>query len=105
ICDFLDDFNIDGLNNEETIKSVELDEEDHDTECVECDDVDFSNTQGESYAIHMHQAKKFHEMGITGRGVKVAIFDGGIARHEDLDIAGGYSAMELDGNYTDYTGH
>src|SRR5699024_11757245 len=43
-------------------------------------------------AIDMIEVKKFHEEGITGKGVKVAVLDSGIQKHEDLKISGGYNA-------------
>lgn len=46
----------------------------------------------------------WHE-GITGKGVKVAIIDTGIAPHPDLNIAGGVSTVSYTKSYTDDNGH
>lgn len=40
-----------------------------------------------------------------GAGVKVAVIDTGIASHEDLTIAGGYSAVAYTTSYADDDGH
>ena len=68
----------------------------NDVRSVEKDNVDdFNDTfdaQSESYTIDLMDVKKFHEEGITGRGVKVAVLDSGIQQHKDLTIVGGYNA-------------
>lgn len=45
--------------------------------------------------------------GYTGKGVKIAIIDSGIDPHSDLNIAGGISMIEEEGenNYRDIDGH
>lgn len=45
-----------------------------------------------------------YSKGITGKGVKVAVLDTGIARNEDLHIAGGYSVTDEPYD-TDLNGH
>lgn len=45
------------------------------------------------------------EEGITGKGVKVAILDTGIASHPDLNISGGVSMVSYTNSYADDNGH
>ena len=100
IADFFDELDTKKLSLEPTIESVEIEKNDVD------DTVDTNDSQRESYAIEIHEIKKFHEQGIKGKGVKVAIFDGGCAYHPDLKIAGGYNAYNDDSNYmVDISGH
>lgn len=55
--------------------------------------------QGMSYALDMLEVKKFWDLGIRGKGVKIAVMDGGCQPHEDLKIAGGYNASDPDKTY------
>ncbi|MFA9560452.1 S8 family serine peptidase [Evansella sp. AB-rgal1] len=43
--------------------------------------------------------------GITGKGVRVAVIDTGIASHQDLKIAGGISTVNYTTSFTDDHGH
>ena len=43
--------------------------------------------------------------GITGKGVKIAVIDSGIAPHSDLNIAGGVSTVDYTSSYKDDNGH
>ncbi|MUK87572.1 S8 family serine peptidase [Ornithinibacillus sp. L9] len=43
--------------------------------------------------------------GLTGKGVKIAVVDTGIAAHEDLSIAGGISVVNYTPSYSDDHGH
>lgn len=45
-----------------------------------------------TYAYDFMEVKKFHDQGIKGQGVKVAVMDTGIQKHEDLNVIGGYNA-------------
>ncbi len=79
------------LNNEKEVKAVERDAVD----VMDYDrfDEDISN-QGESYVIDLLGVKEFHDLGIKGQGIKVAVFDSGIQKHEDLVISGGINAYD-----------
>src|SRR5699024_698897 len=58
---------------------------------------DFSDTfdaQEEEYVIDLMDVKEFHEKGYKGQGVKVAVLDTGVQKHEDLVVAGGYNAYD-----------
>ena len=80
------------LKEEKEIKSVEEDSEDD----IDNDEFD---EQGESYNIDFMQVKKFHDMGITGKGVKIAVMDSGTQKHEDLKIKGGINAYNTTESY------
>ncbi|WP_067726025.1 S8 family serine peptidase [Oceanobacillus damuensis] len=43
--------------------------------------------------------------GFTGKGINIAIIDTGISSHPDLEIAGGYSAVDYTTEWTDDNGH
>lgn len=47
-----------------------------------------------SYAYDFMNIKEFHDLGIKGQGVKVAVMDSGIQKHEALTIAGGFNAFD-----------
>lgn len=66
---------------------------------VEADEVLEEDAQEESYAIEMLNAREFWDNDITGKGVKIAVFDGGCQRHEDLNIAGGYNVQNPNETY------
>lgn len=85
------ELNYDGylkIKNSKNVKSIELDNSDI------LNDENPNNNQQSSYAFDLTEAKKFHDEGITGKGVKVAILDSGIQKHEDLIISGGYNAYD-----------
>ncbi|MBE3570537.1 MAG: S8 family peptidase [Bacillales bacterium] len=50
-------------------------------------------------------ASKAWENGVTGKGVKIAVIDTGIAPHSDLNIAGGISTVDYTSSYKDDNGH
>src|SRR5699024_1268629 len=83
LCD-LEDSQADLLKQHNDIRSVERDNDDEFNDTIDA--------QSESYVIDLMDVKKFHEEGITGKGVKVAVLDSGIQKHEDLKISGGYNA-------------
>ncbi len=43
--------------------------------------------------------------GVTGKGVKVAVIDSGIANHAELNIVGGVSTVDYTTSYNDDNGH
>lgn len=69
-----------------------------------------SAAQSSSYAlpqwdIEPTQVKQAWKEGLTGKKVKVAVIDSGIYPHDDLSIAGGYSAVSYTSSYKDDNGH
>lgn len=84
----LDDDQIKHLRNEKDILAVELDDADS------IDDTFDESSQEHSYAIDLMEVKRFHDLGFKGQGVKVAVFDTGIQKHEDLVIVGGINAFD-----------
>ncbi|WP_223634705.1 S8 family serine peptidase [Planococcus sp. 4-30] len=70
------------------------------------EDIVFSlSAQSEGWGIPQIKAAAAWNSGFTGKGVKVAVIDSGITRHEDLVIAGGYSAIDGMTSYADDQGH
>ncbi|MFS0561448.1 processed acidic surface protein [Terribacillus sp. 179-K 1B1 HS] len=66
--------------------------------------------QSQTAAIEQWNLASIHapmawEDGLTGNGVKIAIMDSGIYPHEDLEIAGGFSAVDYTTSYDDDDGH
>lgn len=51
------------------------------------------------------QAPQAWQAGLTGKGVKVAVVDSGIAPHSDLHVAGGVSEVSYTSSYADDNGH
>jgi minor extracellular protease Epr len=45
------------------------------------------------------------DKGFTGKGVKIAILDSGVAPHSDLNVAGGVSTVNYTNSYADDNGH
>jgi hypothetical protein len=56
------------------------------------------------WGINKVNAPMSHSSNITGKGIKVAVFDTGISKHTDLTINGGISFIEGEG-YSDENGH
>lgn len=79
---YLDEDSATSLSVHNEIKSVEL------------DDVHGFDSQTTSYAFNLMEVQKFHDIGITGKGIKVAVLDTGVQKHEDLIIKGGYNAYD-----------
>lgn len=91
---------IESLLDEQEVIGVEYEQDDPD------DSTDSDDNQKESYAIDMHEIKKFHDKGYKGEGVKVAVLDRGCQPHEDLNISGGYNAYDDNNDYMkDSNGH
>ncbi|KAF1677844.1 S8 family peptidase [Bacillus sp. SKDU12] len=51
------------------------------------------------------QVKQAWKAGLTGKNVKIAVIDSGISPHDDLSIAGGFSAVSYTSSYKDDNGH
>lgn len=88
ICDINED-TYEVLINEDSIKDIEFDD-DVDTKTL----LDATSSQATTYAFDLMGAKKFHDEGIKGKGVKLAVIDSGIQKHEDLKITGGFNAYD-----------
>ncbi|QKS70514.1 S8 family serine peptidase [Paenalkalicoccus suaedae] len=63
------------------------------------------SSQTEDYGNVKVQAPKARQAGFTGKGVKVAVIDSGIAPHSDLKIAGGASFVSYTNSFADDHGH
>ncbi|MCY8454245.1 minor protease Epr [Bacillus spizizenii] len=59
----------------------------------------------EQWNLEPIQAKQAWKAGLTGINVKIAVIDSGISPHDDLSIAGGYSAVSYTSSYKDDNGH
>ncbi len=58
------------------------------------------------WGVNVVQATYAWNLGYTGKGVKVAVLDTGIAlRHEDLRVTGGVSFVGNGASYEDDNGH
>lgn len=63
------------------------------------------NNQTQDWGITRVEAPKAWESGLTGKGVKIAVVDTGVANHEDLIIAGGASFTSYTTSFSDDNGH
>ncbi len=62
--------------------------------------------QSADWGIDATDAASAWELGYTGKGVKIAVIDTGIATHDDLIISGGVSFLNYtNGSYEDDHGH
>ncbi|MGG0775124.1 S8 family serine peptidase [Bacillus rugosus] len=59
----------------------------------------------EQWNLEPIQGKQAWKAGLTGKNVKIAVIDSGISPHDDLSIAGGYSAVSYTSSYKDDNGH
>ncbi|NGZ75316.1 S8 family serine peptidase [Saccharibacillus alkalitolerans] len=83
---------IQGLKNNPNIESIEIDQP-------------VRTEQTQDWGISKTKAPSAWTSGYTGKGVKVAVIDTGIAAHEDLAIAGGASVVSYTSSYSDDNGH
>ncbi|WP_216829898.1 peptidoglycan-binding protein [Alkalihalobacterium elongatum] len=70
---------------------------------IEVDHVVSIRGQVVDWGVQQIQAPKSWESGFTGKGVKIAVLDTGIAPHQDLKIEGGFSTKTS--SYDDDNGH
>lgn len=61
--------------------------------------------QTQDWGIQRTQTPSAWNSNITGKGVKIAVVDTGIADHEDLFISGGVSFVSYTTSYSDDNGH
>ncbi|MED2946491.1 minor protease Epr [Bacillus subtilis] len=59
----------------------------------------------EQWNLEPIQVKQAWKAGLTGKNIKIAVIDSGISPHDDLSIAGGYSAVSYTSSYKDDNGH
>ncbi|WP_144390995.1 S8 family peptidase [Indiicoccus explosivorum] len=79
--------------------------EDPDVAYVEEDILVTLNAQTVDWGIEATDTPRAWLSGFTGKGVKVAVIDSGIAPHSDLAIAGGISTVDYTTSYADDQGH
>ncbi|MCX7772111.1 MAG: S8 family peptidase, partial [Clostridia bacterium] len=72
---------------------------------VETDQIVKISSQFQDWGVTCTDAPKAWANGFTGKGVKVAVLDTGIAPHEDLTVAGGVSLQSYTSSYADDNGH
>jgi len=107
--DLLQNVTIKGRNNLLKVRSVEAKAEDIsgllDEDAIEGIEHDQDvEILGEAGAYHLSKVGAPSVWNLAnGSGVKVAILDTGIAQHDDLAVAGGFSVV--DNNYYDANGH
>lgn len=87
------DENIEELKNSENVKRIEEDV------------LVKGNAQIVDWSIPLMQTPLSWDSGYTGKGVKIAVIDSGIAPHPDLKIAGGVSMVGYTSSYSDDSGH
>ncbi len=98
--------------NEVSVAKVEVTEnslqellDDPSVKYVEEDIIIKQSAQVEDYGIELTNIPAAWSSGFTGKGVKVAVIDSGIALHRDLLVAGGVSTVGYTSSYRDDQGH
>ncbi|MBX0316844.1 S8 family peptidase [Planococcus glaciei] len=84
---------LEGLKDSGNIKSIEE------------DIVVRTNDQVNGWAIPKIQTQTTWQSGYSGKGIKIAVIDSGIAKHPDLKLAGGISVVDYTTSYNDDSGH
>lgn len=67
--------------------------------------VDVGGSEKASWGFDKVGGQKAWGKGFTGKGVKIAILDTGVAPHSDLAVAGGVSMVDYTTSYVDDNGH
>jgi|GEM_PF-392871 len=83
---------IQGLKHNPNVESIEIDQP-------------IQTEQTQDWGIAKTQAPSAWTSGYTGKGVKIAVVDTGIAPHEDLAIAGGTSVVAYTSSFSDDNRH
>lgn len=89
ICD-MEMEDIRELLDHELIDFIEEDEEEE----IELDAATTASSDKTTYAYKLMDIKKFHDRGYKGKGVKVAVLDTGVQKHQNLDVKGGFNAYD-----------
>lgn len=101
----LDDEGYSAINESDKVESIEVDKSDAFNEDTAT--FDFENSE-KTYAYDFMNIKEFHNEGITGKGVKVAVLDTGTQKHKNLKISGGINTYDetlpYDSNLASYHG-
>lgn len=86
----LDTDSVKELEKSTEVESIEPDSNEHLD-----DEPDYRHENSTTtYAFDFMNIKEFHKEGITGKGMKVAILDTGIQKHENLKIVDGVNAYD-----------
>lgn len=95
--------NIDKLKKDSTVDYVEEDN----VVKISSTPIVKSSTSMTNWGVNDINAPASWQSGLTGKGVKIAIIDSGIASHSDLTIAGGINVItgSSGASYTDENGH
>lgn len=67
--------------------------------------VEVGGSEKASWGFDKIGTQKAWDKGYTGKGVKIAILDTGVATHSDLAVAGGVSMVDYTTSYDDDNGH
>ena len=86
ICD-LNEKNAEDLFSDKKIYSVEQDKSDK-------LDATTALLANETYVYSMMNVGAFHDRGIKGQGIKVAVIDSGVQKHTAYTLSGGYNAYD-----------
>ncbi|HEY9576068.1 MAG TPA: S8 family peptidase [Pseudobacillus sp.] len=65
----------------------------------------FVSSEESQWSYQTVKANEAAQKGITGKGIKVAVVDSGIAPHSDLSIGGGTSTVDYTSSWIDDNGH
>ncbi|KGR74009.1 S8 family peptidase [Ureibacillus sinduriensis] len=85
--------------------SIETLKKNPNVKLVEKDTVLKTTTQTTDWGITRTAAQNAWQSGLSGKGIKVAVVDTGISRHDDLFVAGGVSTVDYTTSFNDDNGH
>lgn len=78
---------------------------DSDIECIEPDFKVKVNSEEIPWGVEEVGAPIAQQNGFAGTGIKIAVFDTGISKHQDLSLSGGISFVDGVESYADDNGH
>ncbi|MGX6445256.1 S8 family peptidase [Neobacillus sp. K501] len=87
------------------IGAIDLLEANPNVKSVEKDTLVKIKNETQDWGIKTTNAPQSWSSGYTGKGVKIAVIDSGIAQHEDLTISGGVSFVSGSSSFYDDNGH
>ncbi|WP_078594200.1 peptidoglycan-binding protein [Evansella clarkii] len=93
------------VSGEVSAEAIEELENNPDIIAVEIDQIVEIHNDNLEWSIKKVEAPRAWNSGLTGKGVKVAVLDTGIAQHKDLSVAGGVGLTANTNSFVDDNGH
>jgi minor extracellular protease Epr len=97
--------NVEAMSVSMSTDAIQSLSNDPNVQFIESDTIVHVQSQTADWGIATTKAPQAWSSSYTGKGVKIAVVDTGIASHEDLIIAGGASFVAYTSSYADDNGH